>query len=387
MDRVGDPRDAASSERKGQRMPTAFFFDERCLWHSTGEHVIIAPVGGYVQPPSGTGHAENPETKRRLKNLVEVSGLGDRLNWRKAAPVSRADMERIHTPEYLNDFKALSNDRGSDKNFTPFRHGSFEIAALSAGLVKRAVSDVWHRHVENAYVVSRPPGHHCLPDAAMGFCFLANIPLALEALRAEVGPVRAAVVDWDVHHGNGTEACFYDRDDTLTISLHQENCFPPDTGHAADRGRGKGAGFNLNIPLLPGGGHQAYMDAFDLLVTPALRAFRPEIIVVASGLDASAFDPLARMLAHSETFRVMAGKIKALAEELCDGRLLAAHEGGYSDGYVPFCGLAVIETFAGHRTPVEDPFLTVLAGQQPPPDYISYQRQRLEVQAKSLGYL
>ena len=368
-------------------MATGFYFDERCLWHTTGEHVIIAPVGGYLQPPSGGGHAENPETKRRLKNLVEVSGLGDHLAWSKAEPVTRVEMERIHTPKYLDDFKRLSDAGGGNAGFySPFGPGSFEIAAISAGLVKQAVSDVFHRRRDNAYVISRPPGHHCLPDASMGFCLLANIPLALEALRAEVGPVRAAVVDWDVHHGNGTEACFYDRDDTLTISLHQENCFPPDQGRAEARGKGKGEGYNLNIPLLPGGGHQAYLDAFDLLVAPALRAFKPEIIVVASGLDANAFDPLARMQAHSETFRTMASKVKALAAELCGGRLLAAHEGGYSEGYVPFCGLAVVEEFSGRRTPVQDPFLEILTAQQPPADYIAWQRARLEKQAASLGF-
>lgn len=367
-------------------MTTAFYFDERCLWHTTGEHVIIAPVGGYLQPPSGAGHAESPETKRRLKNLVEVSGLGDQLSWRKAAPLTRAEMERVHTPGYLDTFKTLSDGSGGNAgHYSPFGHGSFEIAAISAGLVSQAVSDVWHRHVDNAYVVSRPPGHHCLPDASMGFCLLANIPLALEALRAEVGPVRAAVVDWDVHHGNGTEACFIDRDDTLTISLHQENCFPTDQGLAETRGTGKGDGFNLNIPLLPGGGHQAYLDAFDLLVAPALRAFEPQIIIVASGLDANAFDPLARMQATSETFRALATRIKALAGELCDGRLLAAHEGGYSEGYVPFCGLAVIEAFADHRTDVQDPFLEITTQQQPPADYVAFQRKRLEDQARAVG--
>lgn len=367
-------------------MATALYFDERCLWHTTGEHVLIAPVGGYLQPPSGAGHAENPETKRRLKNLVEVSGLGDHLDWRRAAPVTRADMLRIHTPGYLDLFKRLSDANGGNAgHYSPFGKGSFEIAAVSAGLVKQAVTDVFHRRVDNAYVISRPPGHHCLPDASMGFCLLANIPIALEALRAEVGPVRVAVLDWDVHHGNGTEACFYDRDDTLTISLHQENCFPPTQGGAADRGTGAGLGYNLNVPLLPGGGHQAYMDAFDLLVAPALRAYKPDLIVVASGLDPNAFDPLARMQAHSETFRAMAQRIKALADELCQGRLLAAHEGGYSEGYVPFCGLAVIETFAGHRTDVDDPFLEILTEQQPPADFIAFQNQRLRQQAKDAG--
>ncbi|MDQ2066542.1 class II histone deacetylase [Xinfangfangia sp. CPCC 101601] len=367
-------------------MTTGFYFDEHCLWHTTGEHVIIAPVGGFLQPPSGAGHAESPETKRRLKNLVEVSGLGDQLSWRKAQALTRAEMERIHPASYLDKFKALSDAQGGNAGYySPFGPGSFEIAALSAGLVKQAVSDVYHRHLDNAYVISRPPGHHCLPDASMGFCLLANIPLAIEALRAEVGPLRVAVVDWDVHHGNGTEACFIDRDDTLTISLHQENCFPPDQGRAETRGQGQGEGYNLNIPLLPGGGHQTYMDAFELLVAPALRAFKPDMIIVASGLDANSFDPLARMQAHSDTFRAMACQIKALADELCDGRVLAAHEGGYAEGYVPFCGLAIIEEFSRHRTKVQDPFLEILQAQQPPADFIAYQRQRLQAQAKAAG--
>jgi acetoin utilization deacetylase AcuC-like enzyme len=367
-------------------MPTALYFDERCLWHSTGEQVAYIQPGGYLQPPSGAGASENPETKRRLKNLVEVSGLGKKLDMRSAPALTRADLERIHTLAYLDRFKALS-DAGGDVTdpSSPFGRGSYEIAALSAGLVAMAVSDVYHHRVPNAYALSRPPGHHCLPDQGMGFCLLANIPLALEALRAEAGPLRAAVVDWDVHHGNGTEAIFYDRDDTLTISLHQENCFPAGQGLVADRGRGAGLGFNLNIPLLPGGGHQAYLDAFALLVTPALRAFKPDLIVVASGLDASALDPLGRMQATSETYRALARQICALAEELCGGRLVGVHEGGYSEAYVPFCGLAILETLSGERTPVEDPFLDLLTAQQPNASFIAFQRESLADQARDLG--
>lgn len=369
-------------------MPTGFYFDERCLWHTTGEQVLFMPVGGYLQPPTGSGHAESPETKRRLKNLLEVSGLGAKLKWSSAPAVTRLEMERIHSTGYLNKFKEVSDAGGGQVGYdSPFGFGSFEIAALSAGLVRQAVSDVFHRRIRNAYVLSRPPGHHALPESAMGFCLLANIPIALEALRAERGPTRIAVVDWDVHHGNGTEACYYERDDTLTVSLHQENCFPTTSGSAADRGKGKGLGYNLNIPLLAGGGHQSYLDAFEFIVAPALRSFKPELIVVASGLDANSFDPLARMQAHSETFRAMAQKILALAEELCEGRLVAAHEGGYSEAYVPFCGLAIIETFADCRTDVMDPFLEALTQQQPLTDFVAFQRNRLQQQAKVLGYV
>ncbi|MFN3954761.1 MAG: class II histone deacetylase [Pararhodobacter sp.] len=363
-------------------MTTAFYFDERCLWHSTGEHALILPVGGWVQPPAGAGHAESPESKRRLKNLLDVSGLTRQLAVHSADPVTREDMLRVHPAAYIDRFKALSDAGGGNAGvYSPFGPGSFEIAALSAGLAKRALADVLAGRARNAYALSRPPGHHCLPEQSMGFCLLANIPIAIEAARAEAGLGRVVVLDWDVHHGNGTQAVYYERGDTLSISIHQESCFPPGQGLASERGAGAGAGANLNIPLLPGGGHQAYLDAMDLLVLPAIRAFRPDLIVIASGLDANAFDPLSRMQAHSGTFREMTQQMMALADELCGGRLVAVHEGGYAEVVVPFCGLAVIEALSGIRTPVEDPFEPITDGQQPAADFIAFQRARLEAQA------
>lgn len=366
-------------------MTTALFHDERCFWHSAGEHVLILPLGPWLQPMAAGGHAESPESKRRLRNLLEVSGLLDRLDQRRARPAGRDDLLRIHPAAYLDRFRALSDAGGGEIGHEArFSAGGYEIAALSAGLAKQALADVWARRAGNAYVLSRPPGHHCLPEAGMGFCLLANIPVALEALRAAHGPLRAAVVDWDVHHGNGTEAIYLDRADTLTISIHQEACFPTDTGGAGERGRGEGLGTNLNVPLLPGGGHRAYLDAMELLVLPALRAFRPEIIVIACGLDANAMDPLARMQAHSGTFHAMTAMLKAEAQALCGGRLVAVHEGGYSEAVVPFCGLAVIEALAGETTPVTDPFRAFIEDQQPAPDFVAFQRARLEAQARAV---
>ena len=149
---------------------------------------------------------------------------------------------------------------------------------------------------------------------------------------------------------------------------------------AADRGCVAGRGFNLNVPLLPG--HRACLDAFELLVEPALRAFQPKMIVVASGLDANGVDPLARMLARSETFRWLTGRVLALAQELCGGRAVFVHEGGYSDLAVPFCGLAVVEELVGRRSRVIDPRLDVLERQQPPGDMVAFQRARLETQSR-----
>jgi len=366
-------------------MTTAFYFDEKCLWHSTGEHALILPVGGWLQPPTAGGHAESPESKRRFKNLMDVSGLTAQIDLRSAAPATREDLLRVHPARYLDDFKAQSDAGGGDAGiYSPFGAGSYEIAALSAGLAKRAVADVLGGAVKNAYALSRPPGHHCLPEQSMGFCLLANIPVAVEAARGAHGVGKVAILDWDVHHGNGTQAVYYDRADTLTISLHQQGCFPPGQGSARERGEGAGLGTNLNIELLPGGGHRAYMDAMELLVAPALRAFAPELIVVASGLDANGFDPLSRMQAHSGTFRALTAQVMDLAEEICGGRLVAVHEGGYAEVVVPFCGLAVVEQLSGRRTAVVDPFEEVLEGQQPPADFDDFQRRRLEAQRDEL---
>ena len=337
------------------------------------------------KPPSGAGHAESPETKRRFKNLLQVSGLWNHLAVRGAAPVTEDILALVHDAGYLKKFKEISDAGGGNAgHYSPFGQGSYEIALLSAGLVRQGVDDVLTRAVDNAYVLSRPPGHHCLPDASMGFCLLANIPLAIEAARARHGDLRVAVVDWDVHHGNGTEAIYYDRADTLTISLHQEACFPLDTGAAQDRGRGAGLGFNLNIPLLPGGGHRAYLDAFELLVLPALAAFKPDLIVVASGLDANGVDPLARMLAHPGTYRAMTRALMDAAADLCGGRLVCVHEGGYSEMYVPFCGHAIVEELTGLTISVGDPMAEIIDAQQPKADFIAFQRQRLQEQARTV---
>ncbi|MBV1790707.1 class II histone deacetylase [Marinobacterium sp. D7] len=366
---------------------TALFFDEYCFWHTTGSHVDILPTGGWVQPPSAAGHAESPETKRRLKNLLDVSGLSRQLTLRGAEPASWEDLSRVHPAEYLQRFKQLSDNGGGPfGDNAPVGPQSFEIARQSTGLVCAAVDAVLSGEVENAYALSRPPGHHCLPDQAMGFCFLANIPVAIERAKAKFNLQRVAVIDWDVHHGNGTQAIYYNRPDVLTISLHQEGCFPPGYSGAEDRGAGDGEGYNLNIPLLPGGGHDAYLYAFEQLVIPALEQYQPELIIVACGYDANAIDPLARMLAHSDTFRAMTEQVQQAAQRLCAGRLVLAHEGGYSEGYVPFCGLASIEALSGIRTEVEDPLQAFIALQQPSQVALELQRRLLDQLANRLAF-
>jgi len=202
----------------------------------------------------------------------------------------------------------------------------------------------------------RPPGHHATADASMGFCLFGNAALAIMHAQAVHKVKRVATVDWDVHHGNGTQSAFYDRDDVLTISLHQDGLFPAQSGGLEEVGTGRGVGFNLNIPLPPGSGNGAYIAAFEQVVIPALMRFKPELIVVPSGFDASGFDPLGRMMVSSEGYRTMTRMLKVAAHDLCGGRLVMSHEGGYSQAYVPYCGLAVLEELSGVKTHVEDPW-------------------------------
>jgi len=148
----------------------------------------------------------------------------------------------------------------------------------------------------------------------------------------------------------------------LTISIHQDNNYPPGSGAITDVGEGAGRGYNINVPLPAGSGVGAYVATFEQVVVPALEAFRPELILIASGLDASAMDPLASMMMTSDGYRTLTKTMLSVAREVCEGRLVACHEGGYSPAYVPYCGLAIIEELAGMRTGIEDPVLGLLAG-------------------------
>jgi len=190
----------------------------------------------------------------------------------------------------------------------------------------------------------------------MGFCIFNNI--AIGALHSKtLGMQRVAIVDYDVHHGNGTQDAFWDDNETLFISLHQDNNYPTGTGALTELGGSGSEGTTINIPMPPGSGTGAYDYAFDSVVIPALHRFKPDIILVSSGFDASDADPLGSMMLSSEAFGSFAKKMKDAADSLCKGRIVFAHEGGYSKDYVPFCGLAVIQAISGISSAVQDPYL------------------------------
>jgi acetoin utilization deacetylase AcuC-like enzyme len=343
-------------------MRTGWVWDERYAWHDTGTAAGWIPAGGAVEPDE---HCESPSTKRRFRNILEVSGLLGQLVDIAPRMATEDEILRLHTREYVDQIKRESAGRGGDAGFgSPFGPGSFEIALLAAGGCTNAIDAVIDGDVDNAYALVRPPGHHAKADVGGGFCIFGNTALSVMHARQARGLERVAIVDWDVHHGNGTEAAFYDDPSVLTISLHQDAGWPVDSGLLEHVGEGEGRGFNMNVPLPPGSGVGAYESAFDRVVVPALRAFDPDLIVVASGLDSSAMDPLGRMMITSAGYRSLTRKLMDAADELCGGKLLVIHEGGYSAAYVPFCGLAIVEELSGITTGVEDPFLEELSGGQ-----------------------
>ena len=334
---------------------TGWVYHESYMWHDTGRTRAFDPVlRRWMQ---AWEHWENPDTKRRLNNLLEVSDFSEQLVQLKPRTANEEQILRFHTPEYVDHVRSLSAEDGGDAGEgAPFSHGGYEIALLAAGGTITAVDAVLDREIDNAYALVRPPGHHAERDRGRGFCIFGNVAIAAMHALAERGIEKVATLDWDVHHGNGTQQAFYDRKDVLTMSIHQDQWYPRDSGAMDERGEGAGEGYNINVPLPPGSGHGAYVETIRQVVVPAMQAFKPDLILVPSGFDGSMYDPLGRMMAYSETFREMARLLMETADELCSGRLVLSHEGGYSPTYVPFCGLAVVEELSGRRSIAGDPF-------------------------------
>lgn len=332
---------------------TGYVFEELYLWHDPGS---ISYNNKWVQP----GEAwESKDSKSRFHSLLCVSGLIDKLVKIPARTATRSELCLFHTGSYHDKIKDESSHRGGDGgHVAQFGAGSYEIAALSAGGVLAAVEAVVEGRVDNAYCLVRPPGHHAVAEMGMGFCLFNNIALAALHARSISSDIqRVAIVDYDVHHGNGTQEAFWNDPDALFISLHQDNNYPQGHGLITEIGGSGAEGATINVPLPPGSGMGAYEYCFERLVIPALERFKPDIIFVSSGYDASYADPLGSMILSSDSFRMMASKLQESADRMCGGRIIFAHEGGYSKDYVPFCGLAVVEAISGISSGVTDPYL------------------------------
>ncbi|KAG2452933.1 hypothetical protein HYH02_002272 [Chlamydomonas schloesseri] len=306
-------------------------------------------------------HWENAETKRRFHSLVQVSGLFDRLQHLKPRHATDDELARVHDPAYIARVKEMSADDSKGHHtagdVATFAPGGYDIAALAAGGAIVATEAVLCGELRNAYALVRPPGHHAERGHGMGFCIFNNVAVAAAHALAAHGLKRVAVVDFDVHHGNGTQHIFESDPRVLFISIHQDSNYPLRSGYVTETGTGEGEGATLNLPLPPGSGSGAYRAAFQRVVLPALEAYKPELLLVSAGYDASYMDMLAAMILSSADFGWMMAQLKEAAERLCGGRLVALHEGGYSELYVPFCGLAALQSLSGLSTHVADPWL------------------------------
>ena len=275
-------------------------------------------------------HPEHAGRIRAVWKRIGESGLLERVQAVEAEPASEAQILAVHDADYLKALQASAQQGqtlhlDSDTYINP---QSYEISRLSAGGVVLAADHVVTGKADNAFVVTRPPGHHAVRQRGMGFCLLNNVAIGAQAMIDARGLERILIVDYDVHHGNGTEAIFYDRPDVLFISTHQYPLYPM-TGAVKDTGIGRGEGCTLNLPMPKNCGDQRYIEVFDQVIIPAARRYRPQLILVSAGYDAHWADPLAQMRLTLNGFAELGQRLKALAGELCGGKIVFVMEGGY----------------------------------------------------------
>ena len=281
---------------------------------------------------TGAGHPERPDRLRRITEVLSARGLAERCQPIAPQPIEVETLERTHSGVYLQRLRGAC-DRGEPYIDTPdsgICPASYEIALLAAGAVLAAVDQVMSGTVRNAFCAVRPPGHHAERDRSMGFCMFGNVALAVDHLRLRHGVQRVLILDWDVHHGNGTQHLLEEDPDAMYISIHGHPRYVyPGTGFAEERGIGPGEGATLNVPMMPHSGDREYRQAFDRYITPVLESFEADFVLVSAGFDAHRLDPLAPLNLETESFAWMSELIVQTADAHCDGRLVSVLEGGY----------------------------------------------------------
>jgi acetoin utilization deacetylase AcuC-like enzyme len=298
----------------------------------------------YTKHFAGRSHPERPQ---RIEAMIAMAERLKRPNLSFHVP-REATLDEIalcHDPDYITMVERTSSLERFD--FDPDTHTSrdtFKTALLSAGGVLTAVEAVLDGAADNAFAMVRPPGHHSLPSRAMGFCFFNNVAIAARWLIEKRGLSRVMIVDWDLHHGNGSQEIFYQSSQVLYVSTHQ---FPhyPGTGSLDELGYRAGEGFTVNAPLSATFGDPEYLRVFDELLMPIGRIFKPEFILISAGFDCHFSDPLGAMRVTEDGFAAMARRVKRLAAECCGGKMVAALEGGYDLQALAGSGKAVIEEF------------------------------------------
>jgi acetoin utilization deacetylase AcuC-like enzyme len=291
---------------------TGLVYDEVFLRHETG------------------AHPENKERVRHAYDVLSGSPLFDRLTPIAPLRATREDLLLVHDGRYLDLLAALpEGEYAALDPDTMVGPGSMEAAHHAAGAVTAAVQAVTDGDCRTAFCMVRPPGHHALPGRAMGFCVFNNIAVGAAYALERCGHQHVAIIDFDVHHGNGTQAAFYEDDRVLFVSLHQHP-FYPGTGAARETGSGRGEGKTLNIPLPAGSTEGPYLEAFEEVISPAVEEHAPSLILISAGFDAHRLDPIGGMGLESQSYASMTGAIMEMAERSASGRVVSVLEGGYN---------------------------------------------------------
>ena len=309
--------------------------------------LITSPVYLQHDEPS---HPENAGRLRAIETALDESGLRMRLQTLAPRPATLDEITAVHAPEYVAALQRAMRQAPGYIDMAPtyIVPQSFDVAVLSAGGALRAVEAVLGDSATAAFALLRPPGHHAVPEAAMGFCLFNNIALAARHAQKKFGLQRVMIVDFDVHHGNGTQAAFYDDPSVLFLSSHQYGPgFYPGTGGLDETGAGAGVGFNINVPLPAGAGDFAFQRIAEEIIAPAAKRFAPQLLLISAGFDAHWADPLANLqLSHTGYGQLMRA-LKAIAEKHCGGKMVLTLEGGYD--YAALAGgvLTVLRVLLG----------------------------------------
>lgn len=301
------------------------------------------------------GHPENRQRLAGVWALLQADGILDTLHAVPSQAASDEQLLRVHTPRHLSTVTQAATRCAYLDPDTYTDVDSEQAARLAAGGLLNVQAAVLCGAATNGFALVRPPGHHATPQRAMGFCLYNNIAIAARTAQAEHGVERVLIVDFDVHHGNGTQDVFYQDDSVLFFSMHQYPYYPG-TGALHDTGAGRGAGATINIPFPAGVGDAGAIAAFDTVLTPAARRFRPELMLVSAGYDAHWDDPLAGMRLSIAGYAALVTRLLALAEVLCGGRIVFTLEGGYQLEVLAHAVLTTLHRLNGQPNALSDPF-------------------------------
>jgi len=295
---------------------------------SSGTGFVYGDI--YLRHKTGPGHPENPERLRAIVKRLKEKGLLTKLTIIEPTPVSRRWLTAVHAPEYVDRIKTGCRDGAThvDSPDAPVSRDSYDAALAAVGGVLAAVDAVMAGKIRNAFCAVRPPGHHALKNKAMGFCLFNNVAITTRYIQKKHKLARVLIVDWDVHHGNGTQETFYQDPTVFYFGIHQYP-FYPGTGGASERGAGKGLGFTLNVPLPAGSGDREYKEAFEKQLQPAALKFQPDFVLISAGFDAHRDDLLGGMRVTEEGFAELTRIVRQIAERCSKGRLVSILEGGY----------------------------------------------------------